>query len=379
MKYLIVVALLSMALVQMGNLGALGYVPVMGSLLLIFVLNQRVYLSGDLWYNLGGGLCLAGMALGSILHGNTVSYGYIFFGTVLFFFYPIFRQRGIERYLLMFVFWVLAITVMPVSLNQAGIDHFYDNPNNYSGVVLCTMFLGMVVYYDSWWKQLLIYAVAIGLVLLGASRSILGAVLIFGMLYVGQRYVLRRHLRAVLAVGFLVMCFAYYTLITDDRFKLMETVQQTTVSEHKKERGLSHRDALFYISLNIARDFPEGVGMGLSNREIGKRYLYAYTPHNTFMKALVEGGWLMFAGLLILVLGYFSTNSSYLASSFLFTLCIRGLFESSTPFSVSLISTMLVLVMFLDERSVKMLSDLTITLPRRTPPVIPESSDHSPQ
>lgn len=373
MKYLIALALFGMALPQMGNLGAFGYLPIVGCLILILVLNKRVYLSNHLWYNIGGGLCMAGMTLGSFLHGNTISYAYVFFGFLLFFFYPVFRERGIERYLLKIVFWILVVTIFPLSLSQSGIDHFYENPNNYSGITICTMYLGMVVYYDSKWKQLLIYLAALGLVLLGASRSIFGAMLIFGVLYLSQRYVLKTHFRAILAVAFIGMCFAYFTLITDDRFKLLETVQQTTVSEHKKERGLSHRDALFYISLNISRDFPEGVGMGLSNKEIGKRYEFAYTPHNTFLKALVEGGWLMFAGLIILVLGYFLTNTSFLASSFLFTLCVRGLFESSTPFSVSLISTMLILVMFLDESSVKQLPDLAISFFKRNPPETAEA------
>lgn len=370
MNYLIALALLSTALPQMGNLGQPGYLPVGSCLLLILVFNKRVYVSHRVWYNLGGGLCLAGMAVGSVLHGNMVSYTYVFFGTLSFFFYPVFRQRGIERYLLKIVFWILVATVMPLGLSQEGIAHVYENPNNYSGIVLCTMYLGMVVYYERVWVQPLLYLGAFGLVLLGGSRSIFGAILVFGLLYGGQRLVLKTHLRAVLAVAFLGTCFAYYTLITDDRFKLLETVQQTTVNEQKKERGLSHRDALFYVSVAISRDFPEGVGMGRSNEEIGKRYTYAYTPHNTFLKALVEGGWLMFAGLLIIVLGYFLTNSSYLASSFLFTLCIRGLFESSTPFSVSLISTMLVLVMFLDERSVRQLPDATVRLFRQSPPAL---------
>lgn len=367
MREIICLALLGMALPQMGNLGMLGYFPVIACLLTIFVLNKKVYRSGHLWYEVGGRLCLAGMAIGSVLNGNSVSLAYVFFGILLFYFYPVFQQRGIERYALKIVFGLLVLSVFPTSLNEYGIDHVYENPNNYSGIVLCTMYLGLVVYYDSWWRQVGIYVAAVGLVYLGASRSVFGAVLVFGLLYFAQRYLLKTNLRAILvvAVGFLFV--AYYTLITDDRFKLLEAVQQTTVSENKKERGLSHRDALFYISLDIARDYPEGVGMGQSNKEIGRRYEYAYTPHNTFLKALVEGGWIMFAGLIILVVGFLLTNQSFLASSFLFALCIRGLFESSTPFSISLISSMLVMVMFLDEKSVKQLPDISISLPGRKP------------
>lgn len=367
MREIICLALLGMAIPQMGNLGVLGYLPVVGCLLLLFVLNKKVYRSGQLWYEVGGRLCLIGMAVGSLLHGGMISLAYVFFGLLLFYFYPVFRERGIERYALLFVFAILALTVLPTEFSEYGIDHFYENPNNYSGIVLCTMYLGLVVFYRTGWAQIVIYLAAVGMIYLGASRSVFGAILIFGMLYFGQRLVLRTVLRRTMVIGFFALCFAYYTLITDDRFKLLETVQQTTVSEQKKERGLSHRDALFYLSLRIAKEFPEGVGMGRSNKEIGKRYTYAYTPHNTFLKALVEGGWLMFCGVAILVVGFFLTSNSALASSFLFAICVRGLFESSTPFSVSLISSMFVLLMFLDERSVEQLPDISITLPKRKP------------
>lgn len=369
MNYLLGLALLAMVLPQMGNLGPLGYLPIGAVLVAVYATNRSVFRSGQLWYEVGGRLCLLGMAIGTILHGGMISYAYVFFGLLLFYFYPVFRSRGIERYVLKGVFFLLLVTIIPTAPSEYGIDHFYDNPNNYSGVVLCTLYLGCVVYHNSWWRQLLLFVFAVGCIYLGASRSVFGAVLVFGLLYFGQRYLLRTTLRATLVVGLVAMGFAYYTLIKDDRFKLMEAVQQTTVSEHKKERGLSHRDHLFFISLGIAREHPEGVGMGRSNVEIGERYEYAYTPHNTFLKTLVEGGWLMLTGFMLLIGGFFLTSSSTLASSFLFTLCVRGLFESSTPFSISLISSMWILIMFLDERSVKQLADIAITLPRRRVPL----------
>ena len=93
MKYVIALTLFSMALPQMGNFGQLGYFPVVGCLILILVLNKQVYLSNQLWYNLGGGLCLAGMTVGTVLHGNLISFAYVFFGYLLFFFYPVFHKH----------------------------------------------------------------------------------------------------------------------------------------------------------------------------------------------------------------------------------------------------------------------------------------------
>lgn len=366
MRVIIGLALLGMAIPQMGNLGLPGYLPVIGCLVAIFIINKKVYTSDSLWYNIGGGLCLVGMAVGSFINGNSVSIAYVGFGVLLFCFYPVFKHRGIERYVLKIVFWILAISVIPIGSSGTSVGFIYENPNNYSGIVLCTMYFGLLIYEDSWWRQLAIYAAALGLVLMGGSRSIFGAILVFGAIYFVQRYLTKTHFRLLLVTAFAIMCVAYYTLITDDRFKLLETVQQTTVNENKKERGLSHRDALFYLSLEISKDFPEGVGMGRSNIVIGERYPYAYTPHNTFLKALVEGGWIMFIGLMILIVGFLGTNTSYLASSFLFVLLIRGLFESSTPFSISLISSMWVIPMFLDELSIRKLPDIVIVLPERS-------------
>ncbi|MEO0731315.1 MAG: O-antigen ligase family protein [Bacteroidota bacterium] len=351
MKWLLGLTLLSMAVPHLGNLGLFGYLPVIGCLGLILFLRKRVALYDALWYNLGGGLCLLGMLIGSVQNGGLVSLAYVAFGVLLFFFYPLLRGRGLERYVLKIVLVCLLLTLIPLGFNAEGLVSIYDNPNNYSGIALSVLYLGVLTLYRSRGRQLLLFCLMAVLIFLGASRSILGAVAIFGVLYFLQRYVLRRTLKWGFVVGFSALCFAYYSLITDDRYQLLSTIQSATVSE-KKNKGLSHRDQLFTISLGIARDYPEGVGMGRSNQVIGERYVYPYTPHNTFLKALVEGGVIMLLGFCILLIGFLVTSNSPLATAFIFAFILRGLFESSTPLSISLISSMWIIPMFLDEESV---------------------------
>jgi hypothetical protein len=140
-------------------------------------------------------------------------------------------------------------------------------------------------------------------------------------------------------------------LITNDQFKLLETIQANTLS-HKKDRGLSHRDELFSYSLDIVEKQPGGVGLGMSKLALKDYYGEKISPHSTYLKVLVEGGWVTLAGFLVLMLGFLWTSSSPLASSFIFAMLVRGFFESATPFSLSLVSAMLIVPMFLNEHSI---------------------------
>ena len=86
--------------------------------------------------------------------------------------------------------------------------------------------------------------------------------------------------------------------------------------------------------------------------ELGRRAVITgetLSPHNTFMKVAVEGGWSAMVGYGILLLGMLYKCRSVLASSFVIAMSLRALFESSTPFTLSLVSAMLIVPFFLNE------------------------------
>ncbi len=340
-----------MALTHLIDLNQPRYVLVVGILLLIVISGQKLFLTDQYWYNIGGVLILGASAIPSFIHGDMLSYAYVMFGTLNFFLYPIYAKAELTEVHLAIIFFGLLITLTPFGFDNR-IRSVYDNPNNYSAVAFSTMYFGMLLFRNRFWGQVGVVVLFGFLIFLAASRSMLGALLIFVLLYGGQRWVLHTIFRKLTVLVFIIAAFGYYSLITNDRFRLMETIQANTYSD-KKDRGLSHRDELFDYSLVLIEKQPEGVGLGMSKEALKAYYGTKISPHNTYLKILVEGGWVSLFGFMILMFGFLLTSNSPLATSFLFAMMIRGFFESATPFTLSLVSAMLIIPMFLNEHSVK--------------------------
>jgi len=340
-----------MAAAHVVSLGLARYFPIVGLLLLLLVLGRKVYLPPDRWwYPVGCLLFLIPAGLSSMLHGNTLSYAYVLVGALNFLLYPVFERVKLTNVHLGIILSGLFLTIIPLSVGKT-VASIYDNPNNYSAVVFATMYFAMLLFRGKWLGQLLTVAVFSYLIFLGASRSMLGAVLGFALLYFLQVRILKRTLRYAMILGFAVASVGYYSLITSDEFKILEVVQAGTVS-HKKASGLSHRDELFEQSLELVRERPAGYGLGMSKDALKERFGESISPHNTYLKIAVEGGVIALVGFLVLIFGFWLSSNSPLASSFLFALMIRGFFESATPLSLSLISGMLIIPMFLNETTV---------------------------
>ena len=358
MKALITAGFFAMAVAHLPELSIFRYALVIAITALVFLVGRRIYLTNHWWYNVGGAMVLVSSALPSILYGDSLSYAYVGFGILNFLLYPIFEKIELSDTHLAAIFGGLLLTVIPRSF-WGPVVSIYQNPNNYSAVTFSTLYFGMLLFRKHLIPQLMVLAVFTAFIFLGASRSMLAALLLFVGLYYGQRFILRAVLRKVLVVGFAVFAFGYYSLITSDQFKLMEIIQSNTYS-HKKERGLSHRDELYKYSMDLADKQPEGYGLGMSKQALAPYYGEKISPHNTYLKVLVEGGWVALFGFLIIMMGFLLTSQSPLASSFIFALLIRGFFESATPFSVSLVSGMLIIPMFLNEHSIRVTHRLVL-------------------
>lgn len=351
MKALITAGFFAMAVAHLPELSIFRYALVIAITALVFLVGRRVYLTDYWWYNLGGAMVLVSSALPSILYGDSLSYAYVGFGVLNFLLYPVFEKIELSDTYLAAIFGGLLLTVIPLGLGNSVVS-IYQNPNNYSAVTFSTLYFGMLLFRKRLAPQLMVLSLFTVFIFLGASRSMLGALLLFAGLYYGQRFILRTILRRVLIASFAVFAFGYYSLITSDQFKLLEIIQSNTYS-HKKERGLSHRDDLYKYSMDLADKQPEGYGLGMSKQALEPYYGEKISPHNTYLKVLVEGGWVALVGFLVITLGFLLTSQSQLATSFIFALLIRGFFESATPFSVSLVSGMLIIPMFLNENSIR--------------------------
>ena len=352
MRKLLTLYLITLSMVHLEVMGPIRYLFCSVIIALILIVENKVFISKSYTYNLGGILLIGGGLFASVDMGNLTSLAYVLFITINFMLYPGFEKYHLPRRYVLYTAFYLLLTVMYVNdFSSVRGNNLYGNPNNYATVTLCAAYFGILGFKGKPLYQLLTVPVFLFFIFISASRTQLTGLLLFYGLYFSQQYVLRTHLRRTIFFFLLIIFALYGTMITGDPFNIVGTVQDNTYG-HKSYRGLSYRDVLFFASIDILAKYPQGVGWGLSGV-----YIYDYmgetlSPHNTFMKVAVEGGWVSLVGFLTIILGRLWNAATPLVSSFMIAVLLRGLFESSTPFTLSFISAMLLIPFFLNETTV---------------------------
>lgn len=335
-----------------GWMGALRYGMIGAVVMTILTIEQKVFTSKSYTYNIGGFLLITGGFYASVTMGPVISYAYVLFMTINFFMYPGFVKYKLPRKYVTYIAGYLTFTLLHiVLLKDIDRDNWYGNANNYATVILCSAYFALLAFAKKPVRQLITVPIFLTLMFVSKSRTQLAGLLVFYLMYFSQTYVLRMHFRRLIFLGVLLMFFLYGTLITGDPFNIVGFVQQNTVG-HKAYRGLSYRDILFFISVDITMKYPGGVGWSAAGYYIFDYIGDELSPHNTYMKVAVEGGIIALIGFLFIQLGLLWKSATPLVSSFMVAMILRALFESSTPMTLSLVSFMLLLPFFLNERTV---------------------------
>lgn len=194
------------------------------------------------------------------------------------------------------------------------------------------------------------------------SRAGQVAYLVFIMGWFVQDVLLKVNFRILSLLGIIAALFLYYSMITTGTLTYIELANSALQSN--KTVDFSERDKLFELFIDEVKTNPVGIGFGQSQKFTEARTQYRFSPHNLYLKTTVEGGWLFAAGAAGLFIYLFLTTKSALTTSFLFAICLRGLFESSTPFTLGMTSALLFLPFYLNEYSI---------LPRRAAPAADQS------
>ena len=338
----------------MADLGNLRYVVIAPILALILIVSKNVYRISSYSFNIGAALYFGGGLIATVLHGDLRSFTYLPFIVLNIALLPLFgkirfttTQIGILA-----AYFMFTLCFLPGSTPARFI---YGNENNYATVAMCASYLALLAT-----KRSLLYQIPVALLFTffafaSQSRTQLAATILMLTLYFLQR-LLGTTFRYITVAILLVIGIAYISLMLGDPLGIIEFVQSVTVGS-KAYRGLSYRDVLLFSSLSVLENFPLGVGWGRSGYALEPYTGLQLSPHNQFIKVAVEAGWLAFIGYLVMLFGFVARRATPLSASFLVAVSVRGLFESATPFTLSLISVMLVLPFFLNEQNVDYAGD----------------------
>lgn len=358
MRWLIVMYLIASTVTTLegfeGSLKNLKYVPALGIAIIaiivrkdVFVLPKDNVLNTIFLFLIASGLISVAFNPG----GDTLLY-YIFMPINLIIF-GYMRRYGITRQQLLVILIFFAICSFFPRYYKATSSHtgLFNNPNGLAPILALMFYLVIIL------KRIpILYKVAAGLilfwfVLLTESRAGLIGYLIFVLAYLFQTWV-RFNFKFLSYVVLLIGIGVYGWMLETKTLTLIETANNVTQSE--KQSGFSERDMLYDIFSRKIMTTPEGIGFGRSG-EYTKQVTgeNGYSPHNMYLKAAVEGGWLFMAMFWVLFTYLYFTSKSIAANSFAFAYYIRCLFESATPFTMSIVSVLLFLPFFLNEHNIR--------------------------
>lgn len=354
MRKLLILYIFTLTLTHQDSMnGGIGYMFCAVVIGLILGLERKLFFTKNYAYNFGALLFLGSGLYAAVTMGNTMSIAYVVFMTINIMLLPGYLKYKIPlSHIAVFATFLLLSVCFITDLSNPKGNTIYGNMNNYATVTLCCSYFVLLACKDRPLLQVLSFPLLFYLLLISQSRTQLTSLVILYGFYFGQRYVLRTHLRRTTFFIIIVMFFMYGTLITGDPFGIISVVQENTHG-HKSYRGLSYRDVLFFASIDILAKYPQGVGWSLAGEYIVHYMGEKLSPHNTYMKIAVEGGWFALAGYLIIFFEKLWRSMTPLVSSFTIAMTIRALFESSTPFTLSFVSVMLILPFFLNEKTIE--------------------------
>lgn len=259
--------------------------------------------------------------------------------------YEQFSRRGLPRRYVQVLLYMIMISTFGYAFITSSWDKlFFGNRNGVPVLLVFTLFMADSYLQDDRLTRTLVLVFVLAFGYMCKSRAGFLAIASYLLL----RSVKRKGIQVIMFCGMLtclVLVYGTGTLVPPD------------VQIYGRNIGyLAGRDQLWAESLEIVKKNPLGLGYG-GYSEIYRSVLgTGLSTHNFYLNVLMQYGW-FYAGTYIVLLVLLISNASNPATlAAVFSMHLRGFFESSIPFGLSLASAMLLLPFYMEKQS----GDLTL-------------------
>lgn len=245
------------------------------------------------------------------------------------------------------IIFLLIVSSVPIYDSYShGLMSIFGNANTLS-IVLCLPFFLLLNIKEkiSFPLYSILFLYIIVLMIMTNSRSQYLFLMIFISLSLVSKVVSVARLKKIGLFGVFFVSIMYVLLMYGE----LNNYLSALIGWSEKGINLSGRDDLFRTVVLAINENPFGIGFGESNSYIYSVLGKGLSPHNSFLKILLEGGWLFFFVFLIVLFLLIKGMSKAYNIIFFFSYVTKLLFESMIPFTPSLISMLFVLPYFLDE------------------------------
>ena len=285
---------------------------------------------------------------------NTVFYSLaILLGLVIY--YAVARLHLDKQFILAFVFFLLVFFLIHPSISDPILQFksYFHNANSLAGVYLLLFFIVELMgnkYHRlaNWIIFLPIYLITI------QSRGLFLGVATYFIFLILSRFKLRNLAFAIIMLGLFALLVLYVNPHDNYISKLLDYIHIA----HFKIFGSdltygAHREEIWQLVVTKNPSPLFGIGFGNSNDFIFGFLKRNVSPHNTYLKLYLEGGWILLVSYIMLFFYILIKSKSHITKSFILAIQVRMFFESGFPYGISLESALLILPYFIEKATLR--------------------------
>jgi len=281
---------------------------------------------------------------------NTVFTSFVILSGLIIY-YAVAKLHLNKQLTLAFVFFLLLFFLIHPDITNPNLQFksYFHNANSLAGVYLLLFFIVELMgnkyhRFVNWIIFLPIYLITI------QSRGLFLGIAIYFTFLILSRFKLRNLAFIMVMLGL----FALFILYVNPHDNYITKLLNYLHISHLEIFGSSltygaHREEIWQL---VAEKNPSplfGIGFGNSNDFIFGFLKRNVSPHNTYLKLYLEGGWILLVGYIILFFYILRKSKSYITKSFILAIQVRMFFESGFPYGISLESALLILPYFIEK------------------------------
>lgn len=258
--------------------------------------------------------------------------------------------RNVSRKGLKTIFFILIMASLfpmsePGDIRPAA---FFGNNIGLSLILFFASYLLLLLWKKKTFILIMLSIITYFVFLAGSRGGIVSFVSLLLFYLFFSRYNNKKALYLVLTSMILFFSFIIYLYYTPSDLAYIDRL--VGIKFHGRSLLTSaQREMLFSTCLEESLRRPLGLGLGLSSEYIASTGLTGSSPHNAYIKMLLEGGWLFLLSYLVLFFTVVSKATYPVTRAVLCAFGIRVFFEIATPFGFSLVSGLLLLPYFIEK------------------------------
>lgn len=269
----------------------------------------------------------------------------------LFIYYAIANFHLDKNFILTFVFFMLVFLLVHPGIMDPVLQFksYFHNANSLAGAYLLLFFIIELMgnKYHKWINRIIfipIYLITI------QSRGLVLGITAYYIFLILSKFKLRTIAFSIIMLGLFALMLLYVNPQDNYIVNILNYFHISNLKIFGSDLTYgAHREEIWRLVVEKNPSPLLGIGFGNSNDFIINFLHRNVSPHNTYLKLYLEGGWTLLVSYILLFFYILIKSKSHITKSFILAIQIRMFFESGFPYGISLESALLILPYFIEK------------------------------